>query len=227
MPFCLFVPLSLLQSYLRQKYSVNNIKLGERGGKKIPDETLIKCLLSGCRLWIRVLICQLPHFFHPSHHPFPSFPDVITLHHTVISLFLPALTSFLISPPRHSSWAIFTCQNDHLSRVCVCVCVCACVCALVLLCLERYLSGRWSEEKIVCIINDSLETGKRQIVKVNECVCICLCALSCLSAGIPASLWARRWACLSIFFHLSVFLSGQFAVWGPPQWWRAVGRRPR
>lgn len=107
------------------------------------------------------------------------------------------------------------------------VCVCAYVCALVLLCLERYLSGRWSEEKIVCIINDSLETVKRQIVKVNECVSICLCALSCLSTGIPASLWARRCACLSIFFRLSVFLSGQFAVWGPPRWWRAVGRRPR
>lgn len=147
----------------------------------------------------------------------PSIPPFLTLSPFIIQLsvhfsplFLPYFPS---SSLLHSSSAIFTCQNDHLSRVCVCV----------YLCEERHLSGQWSEEKTVCIINYSLETGKRQIVKVNERVCICLHAL----CGIPASLWARRCACLSIFFCLSVFLSGQFAVWGPPQWWRAVGRRPR
>lgn len=160
-----------------------------------PRIDILKSLLSGCRLWIWVLICQLPHFFHPSLHPFPSFPDVITLHHTVISLILPTLPSSLISPPRHSFAAIFTCQNDHLSRVCVCV--------LVHLCKESCLSGQWSEEKTVCILNYSSETGKRQRVKVSECVY--LHAISCLCTGIPAFL--SQAMCLFKYLFPSLRLS--------------------
>lgn len=42
--------------------------------KKITEQTLIKCPLSRCRLWIRVLICQPPHSFVP-----PVPPSVSSL----------------------------------------------------------------------------------------------------------------------------------------------------
>lgn len=48
------------------------------------------------------------------------------------------------------------------------------VCVFLYLCKEIYLSGQWSEQKTVCIIDYSLETGKPQIVKVNEYMSVSL-----------------------------------------------------
>lgn len=43
--------------------------------------------------------------------------------------------------------------------MCVHALACALAGALVYLCKERHLSGQWSEEKTVCIINYFSETG--------------------------------------------------------------------
>lgn len=62
-------------------------------------------------------------------HLFPSFPDVITLHHTVISLFLSTLP-LVIAPPLFN---FLTCQHE----------TCVCVCVHFLMCAGKDLSGQW------------------------------------------------------------------------------------
>lgn len=133
-----------------------------------------------------VLICQLPHVFHPSRHLLPSSPDVITFHHAVISLFLPAFPStfpFVFAPLLFSHNALSKWSPKHGVYS-----MCVFVCAFWYPCKERYLSAQWSEEKTVCIIDYSLETGKPQIVKVNEYV----------SISILFHVFLHRHACFSV-----------------------------
>lgn len=95
-------------------------------------------------------------------HLFSSSPDVITFHHTVISLFVPTLP-LVFTPP-----LLFS--HTHLSKrspqrgESVCLCVHFWICAQKDMCLAN------GYRKTVCIIDYSLETGKRQIAKVNVCV---------------------------------------------------------
>lgn len=113
---------------LMRKYRV---KVCE-GKSQMKKKTLIKCPLPRCRLYIPVLICHLHYFFHPSLRPLSPSSDVITLHHALISLFLPTfppIFSLLITPS-----ATFTCQRS--------VCVRACVCQR-----EKAREGRFEEKK--------------------------------------------------------------------------------
>lgn len=138
-------------------------------------------------------------FFHPSLHPFPSFSDVITLHHAVISLFLPtfpSLFSLLITP------------LQPYSPVKVCVRVCLCV-------HTAWPMVRGKD----CPYYKLLLRDRQMTNSESEWMCVCICVQAFMSAQTYfVFLWARKCACLSIFFHLSICLLGQFAVWGPPQW---------
>ena len=112
------------QPALRQEYTANRKKIE---GKNIPEKTLKKMPA----LWMQIvdLCIDLPAAFTRPVHPSifsPPLPDVIALHHTVISLFLPTLPSPF--PPRlHYSSAprqpYSPVKMIASPGVCVCVCV--------------------------------------------------------------------------------------------------------
>lgn len=154
----------------------------------------------------------VPQLLHPSLHQFPFFPDVIAHHHTVISSFLLTLPSIF----SHLFTFLLLFNHIHLSKrspqwvECVSVCLCVHgICARKDICLA---SGQRKRLSVLLLRDRQTTTNASEWV----CMCICLHALSCLCTSMPASQWSRHCACLSIFFCLSVFLSGQFAVWGPP-----------
>lgn len=180
---------SILSTLLKQKYSVNNIRMG---GEKITEKDINKMP----PLWMQIVDLSIDlaaASFLPSIPPSISF--LFWRYHpsSCSYQFISPHISFLIFPPHHSSSAIFTCQS---------VCLCVLVCALK----KRYLPGQWSEEKTVCIINYSLETGKWQIVKVNECVCICVHALSCLCTD-KFCFSVSQEVCLFKYLFPSLYLS--------------------
>lgn len=183
---CLFF-LIYFVLYWSRKYSVNIIRMG--GGK---SQTLIKCLLSGCRLWIWVLIWQLPHFFHPSTSP--SISSLFWRYHpsSCSYQFISSHISLLISPPHPSSSVISTCQS---------VCLSACVSVHEKISVWPVVRGKdCLHYKLL------LRDSKWQIVKVNECVCICVHALSCLRSDI-FSFSVSQEACLFKYLFPSLYLS--------------------
>lgn len=116
--------------------------------------------------------------------------------------FISPHASFLISPPRHSSTPLQPYSPVKMITAAGCVCLCVCTCVSV-----RGKISVWPmvRGKTVCIINYSLETGKRQIVKVNECVCVCLHALSSVYQHFCFSV--SQAVCLFKYLFLSLCLS--------------------
>lgn len=155
----------------------------------------------GCRLWICVLICQLPHFFHPSLHLLPSSPDVISLHHTVISLFLPTLPStisLIFTPLFFSHIALSKWSPKQGVYVCLCV-------YFVL------VQGKISVWPVVrakdCLYNRLLLGDRETTNSESEWVYVCLIALSCVFVLACLGLFLCELGSVLVWESLSVSLS--------------------
>lgn len=137
--YLFFICLTVLK---QKKYWVNK---NEREEKRKSQTGMKKLFLSGCRLWVWVLICQLLHFSHPSIPPSISFLFWCYLPPSCSYQFISPHIS-LLTPPLPTLLFSYI----HLSK-----CVCICMCVPIYLCRKRYLPGQWWEEKTVCIISYS------------------------------------------------------------------------
>lgn len=133
----------MLCAFPKQKHTANNgIKV------KTPIQTLIKWLLSGCRLWFWVLIrCCCISFIH--------FPHFLMLSPSIMQLsvyFSPRFT--LITPF----------QPNLPVKMCVCQCIRLRVC-----CARKHIYLVNGQRK-VCLFYKLLLRDKEMTVTVNECV---------------------------------------------------------
>ena len=115
-------------------------------------------------------------------------PFIIQLSVYFSLLFLPY---FPLSSLLHSSSTIFTCQNDHPSRLCVsfCVCVRTFVSVQGKISVWPMVRGKDCLYYRLLLRHRKMKNSKSELV-FSVCVCIRLHALSCPCTGLLASLLA-------------------------------------